>query len=616
MENDPKLEEVTGVQVEDALLKPTRQGFAQLRILNPSGFTQSIEEGFVLGEAVEATIVSSKNESQEGCGSEAVLLAGVRNAQEGPMDSELFKRVMSVEQEPVRKRKLMEQLEEPHLPEPEKSRLCEFLADHHEAFSLEEGERGETDLIQMEIDTGSAPPKKQPVRRMPFAVRQEVATQLKKMQKYGVIQPSKSPWASPVVLVRKWDSLHRFCMDYRGLNAVTKADTFPLPRINNLLDQLGNSRYFSTLDLASGFWQIRVHPHSQEKTAFITPQGLFEFRVMPFSLTNAPAIFQRLMEEVLRGINPESGPDFVSAYIDDILVFSSTLEEHLAHLELVMKRLEEVGLKLRPTKYRFACEEVEYLGHVITPKGLKPNPRLIAAIREFPVPSSIPDVRRFLGLASYYRRFIPRFVKIAQSLYQLTCKGASFSWPEDRCSAFENLRTRLSEAPVLAYPSFEEDFTLETDASIQGLGAVLSQPQEDRKLHPVAFASRALNPQEKNYAIAELETLAVVWAVTHFHHYLYGHQVTVYTDHGAVKAVLETPNPLGKHARWWTRVYGSGVKEVQVVYRAGKENTAADALSRSPQAAAPVKGIAEDDFQIAAMSVSKTKGTEPLATSV
>ena len=159
-----------------------------------------------------------------------------------------------------------------------------------------------------------------------------------------------------------------------------KADTFPLPRINDLLDQLGKSRYFSTLDLASGFWQILVHPHSQEKTAFVTPQGLFEFRVMPFGLANAPAIFQRLMEEVLRGINSESGPNFVSAYIDDILVFSSTLKKYLAHLELVMKRFEEVGLKLKPTKCRFACEEVEHLGQVITPKGLKPNPRLIAAI--------------------------------------------------------------------------------------------------------------------------------------------------------------------------------------------------------------------------------------------
>ena len=187
---------------------------------------------------------------------------------------------------------------------------------------------------------------------------------------------------------------------------MTKADTFPLPRIEDLLDQLGKSRFFSTLDMALGFWQIRVHPQSQENTAFVAPQGLFEFRVMPFGLTNAPAVFQRLMGEVVRGINPESGPDF---YIDDILVFSSTLKEHLAHLQLAMKRLEEVGLKLKPTKCCFACEEVEYLGHVITPKGLKTNPRLVDAVREFSVPSSISDVRRFLGLASYYRRFIPRF---------------------------------------------------------------------------------------------------------------------------------------------------------------------------------------------------------------
>ena len=203
---------------------------------------------------------------------------------------------------------------------------------------------------------------------------------------------------------------------------------------------------------------------------------------------------------------------------------------------------------------------------------------------------------------------------IAQPLYQLTCKGVTFSWSEDCCSAFENLRTRLVKTPVLAYPSFDQDFILETDASIQGLGAVLSQHQEDGKLHPIAFASRALDPQEKNYAITELETLAVVWAITHFHHYLYRHRVTVYTDHAAVKAVLETSNPSGKYARWWTRVYGRGVKEVQIIYCAGKENIAADALSRSPQAAAPVKGIAEDDFQISTVSVSKTKATKPLST--
>ena len=274
-------------------------------------------------------------------------------------------------------------LGEPDLPTPEKKLLCQFLTENHLAFSLEKGERGETDLIQMEIDTGDATPRKQPVRRMPFAARSEVARQLKDMQENGVIQASKSPWSSPVVLVQKKDGSLRFCVDYRELNSVTKADTFPLPRIDDLLDQLGKAKYFSTLDLASGFWQIRMHPQSQEKTAFSTPQGLYEFRVMPFGLTDAPSVFQRLIQQVLMGLNPESGTSFVAAYIDDILVFSTTIQEHLRHLQLVLERLQKVGLKLKPAKCRFARKEVEYLGHIITPDGLKPNPSLVSAVREF-----------------------------------------------------------------------------------------------------------------------------------------------------------------------------------------------------------------------------------------
>ena len=201
-----------------------------------------------------------------------------------------------------------------------------------------------------------------------------------------MIQPSNSPWASPVVLVRKKDGTHRFCVNYWELNSVTRADTFPLPRIDDLLDQLGKSAYFSTLDLATGYWQIRVHPNSQEKTAFVTPQGLYEFRVMPFGLTNAPAVFQRLMQYVLMGLNPEEGPDFVAVYIDDILVFSRTLEDHIHHLRLVFERLVETGLKLKPAKCHFVRKEVEYLGHIITPQSLQTNPRLVAAVQEFPIP--------------------------------------------------------------------------------------------------------------------------------------------------------------------------------------------------------------------------------------
>ena len=352
------------------------------------------------------------------------------------------------------------------------------------AFSLDPDERGETGLVQMEMDTGDASPKRQPVRRMPFPVRQEVAKQLKSMQGSGVIRPSASPWASPVVMVRKKDGSHRFCIDYRRLNAVTKPDLYPLPRIDDLLDQLGRSHFFSTLDLAAGYWQIRVHPNSIEKTAFI----------------------------------------------DDILVFSRTLTEHLQHLRLVIERLQKAGLKLKPAKCHFVCKEVEYLGHFITPDGLKPNPRLVTAVKEFPVPRNAREVRQFLGLSSYYRRFIPLFAKIARPLHELTRNGAEFVWNRECQAAFDTLAGKLVQAPVLAYPSFDKAFTLETDASIEGIGAVLSQPQDDGQLHPIAYASRALSPQERKYAITELETLAVVWTISHFHSYLYGHSVTVFTD--------------------------------------------------------------------------------------
>ena len=303
------------------------------------------------------------------------------------------------------------------------------------------------------------------------------------------------------------------------------------------------------------------------------------------------------------GLNPESGTSFVAAYIDDILVFSTTIQEHLRHLQLVLERLQQVGLKLKPAKCRFARKEVEYLGHIITPDGLKPNPSLVSAVREFPVPTCLKELRRFLGLASYYRRFIPKFASVAQPLHHLTGKGVPFEMTEAAASAFEELKEKLTTSPVLAYPSFNQDFILETDASISGLGAVLAQIQSDSKPHPIAYASRSLSPSEKNYSVTELETLAVVWAMSHFHYYLYGHNVMVYTDHTAVKAVLDTPNPTGKHARWWTRVYGKGVKEVQIVYRAGKDNKSADALSRAPQDPALLPDDSKDILQVSTVSV-------------
>ena len=584
VEPTPTLKTEMGIVMEDSLLNPAASGLAQVVLMNSTGFTQLIEAGTELGTGEAATIVEPAAENDD-----ITSLCNINKLSSGATD---------------RKRRdlLLEYVGQPDLPESERTKLIELIQNHHELFALEEGERGQTDLVEMEIDTGDSHPIKQPARRMPFAVRREVARQVQKMQESGIVVPSNSPWSSPVVMVRKKDGTHRFCVDYRRLNATTKADQFPIPRTDDLLDQLGKSKYFSTLDLASGYWQIPVHPDSQAKTAFTTPSGLYEFKVMPFGLTNAPAVFQRLMQRVLMGLNPPEGPDMVTVYIDDILVFSRTLDEHLQHLQSVLQRLKQAGLKLNPQKCHFITQEVEYLGHIITPDGLKTNPRLVEAVVNFPTPKSVQQVRQFLGLSSFYRRFIPNFAKIAQPLHTLTRKSVQFVWDSDCQTAFDHLKQKLTQAPILSYPSFDHPYILETDASIQGLGAILSQEQDGR-IHPVAYASRSLSPQERNYGITELETLAVVWAISHFKSYLYGNSVTVYTDHSAIKAILETPSPTGKHARWWTKVYGSGVNQVHIVHRSGKANTNADALSRNPLPQGPdaLETICEGEIQVAAI---------------
>ena len=344
VEHSAEVEESTGVVVVDALIEPKEDGLALLVVCNPAGCSCSLDQGTCLGEAVPAAM---------GMKPEANLPCSL------PLDdsSQPSPTIRKVDSISWQQQKLRRIAGAPELLSMEQGEdLLAMLCEHHDAFSLEEYERGETDSIEMEIHTGDAAPRKVPARRMPFAVRQEVAKQLRDMQQASVIQPSSSPWASPVVIVRKKDGTYCFCVDYRALNAVTKADTFPLPRVDDILDQLGDSRFFSTLDLASGYWQVRVDPGSMEKTAFVTPHGLYEFRVMPFGFTNGPAVFQRLMARVLSGLNPEDGPDFVSVYID-ILIFSWMLEEHLEHLRLVLQRILSAGLKLKPTKCHFCSRK-------------------------------------------------------------------------------------------------------------------------------------------------------------------------------------------------------------------------------------------------------------------
>lgn len=328
------------------------------------------------------------------------------------------------------------------------------------------------------------------------------------MERLGVIRKSTSAWSSPVVLIPKKDGSYRFCVDYHKLNGVTKKDVYPLRRIDDIFDTLSGAKFFSTIDLAAGYWQIGLDPSTSAKSAFVTHRRLHEFVRMPFGMCNAPATFQRLMEVVLAGLLWKN----CFVYIDDVLVCSATFEEHLTHLEEVLSRLRQVGLRLKAKKCLFLRKEVSYLGHVVTRQGIKPDPAKTDKIRGYPAPTDVSQVRQFLGLASYYRRFVPEFAMIASPLHLLLKKDTAFDWTPECADAFVGLKAALIHAPVLAYPQFDSQhpFILETDASTKGLGAVLTQQQRDQKVHPIAFASRSLTAAETNYAITELETLGLV----------------------------------------------------------------------------------------------------------
>ena len=383
--------------------------------------------------------------------------------------------------------------------------------------------------------------------------------------------------ASPVVLGPKRDGSLRFCVDYIKLNAITSKDVFPLPRIDDILDTLGGTRYFTSLDLASEYWQIELDDDAHVKSAFTTYNGLYKFTRMPFGLCNAPATFQRVMQAVLVGLEAES----VFVYLDDILVASKSFSQHTKQLKVVFERLRAAGLRLKPGKCFFLRDKVTYLGHVISAKGIQPDPAKTRKVESFPVPTDITEVRQFFGLASYYRWFIPDFASVAAPLHTLTRENVPFEWITDCQAVFDQLKHLLISVPVLPYPQFGPDaeFILETDASGVGLGAVLSQEQEDGQMHPIAYASRALDTSERNYGITELETLAVVWAARHFRPYLLGHHTTVFTDHSAYVSVLTTARPSGKLARW-----AHTIQELNLTLKhcTGKLNANADALSRIP----------------------------------
>jgi hypothetical protein len=390
----------------------------------------------------------------------------------------------------------------------------------------------------------------------------------------GLIEPSDSPWASPVVLVTKKDGKKRLCLDYRRLNEVSVKDAYPLPRIDDSLDALGEAKYFSTLDLASGYWQVELDSDAREKSVFVTTSGLYAWNVLPFGLCNAPSTFERLMDSVLAGLRWET----LLVYLDDVVVYGHTIPESIERLVTVLERFRSAGLKLKPPKCHLFQKQVHYLGHVVSSDGIHTDPSKIDAVRDWPIPATQTQVRSFLGLASYYRRFIRGFADIAAPLHRLTQKSAKFEWNQECDEAFGKLKEGLISAPVLAYPRAEGQFILDTDASNFAIGCVLSQEQDGEE-KVIAYGSKSLSKPERNYCVTRRELLAIVEFVQKYRHYLGGRRVKVRTDHGSLRWLSRFKNPDGQLARWLEALSSF---DLDLEYRPGKRHQNADGLSRKP----------------------------------
>jgi transposase InsO family protein len=361
------------------------------------------------------------------------------------------------------------------------------------------------------------------------------------------------------------------------VNSLTIKDSYPLPRIDDSLDSLrgtSGERWFSTMDLASGYWQVGMDPADAEKTAFVTHEGLFQFKVMPFGLCNAPATFERLMESVLAGLHWK----ICLVYLDDIITFSDSFSGHLTNLAAILERLHSAGLKLHPGKCSFFRHEVKYLGHVVTKHGISTDPDKTAAIQKWPQPRNVHEVRCFLGTCSYYRRFIRNFADLARPLHQLTRKDVPFIWTEECTAAFGSLKTALQSPPVLAYPTREGEYILDTDASAFAISGVLSQMQDGEE-HVISYFSQGLTKEERRYCVTRRELLAVVKSVKHFHSYLYGICFTVRTDHSSLQWLLRFKNPEDQLARWFEML---GTYNFTIQFRPGRLHGNADGLSRIP----------------------------------
>ena len=460
------------------------------------------------------------------------------------------------------------------LTEAQRKQMCGLVYKNKDVFVGPDGKLGLTKVVKHSITLNDNVPIKCRPYRAPLTQRKIIEEELDRMLDAGLIESSDSPYASPVVLVTKKDGSPRFCVDYRGLNAKSVKNSWPIPNINDCLDCLSGGRYFSTLDLASGYHQCEIEEADRHKTAFVTHKGLFHFNVLAFGLCNAPATFENMMEKVLKGLQWER----CIVYLDDVITYGCSFESALHNLQLVLDRFRAANLKLKSKKCFLFQRSVSFLGHLITPEGVQCEESKIEAVKNWPQPRDATEVRSFLGLANYYRKFVKSFAHIAAPLTALTKKGAAFAWTNECQMAFETLKAKLTEAPILAYPSHNPDdmFVLDCDASDLAVSGVLSQVQNGTE-RVIAYGSKMLSNSQRAYCATYRELLAIHTFVKQYRHYLLGVRFKLRTDHYSLQWLMNFKSAEGLVGRW---IMALQPYDMSIEHRSGAKHGNADGLSR------------------------------------
>jgi hypothetical protein len=449
-----------------------------------------------------------------------------------------------------------------------------MLEQYQDVFAWNKGELGCCTVGEHVIDTQGFPPCRAAPGKLSYWEEAEVKRQIDALVELGKMKPSNSEYACRVTLHVKKDGSRRFCGDYRPLNAQIRRDSFPMPLVEDVIDQLGDSAWFTALDLQSGFWQIRMAPEDVKKTALITKTGLYNWTVMPFGLKNATSTFTRIMSEVFR----ELGSKFLKVFVD----------EHLQHLRMVLCTLRGVNLKLNLNKCSFAAKSITFLGHVVSGDGTTPDPGKIEAVLHFPQPRTVTNVKSFLGLTGYYRKYVKGYACLAAPLFELTKKDADFVWSIGCQQAFQALKSVLTRAPILTRPDFKKELCLDVDWSPKGVGAILSQKVSALE-KVVAYASKGLSVAQKKFHPMEGECYALIWGIMHFRQYLYRSQFVVRTDHKPLEWLATVSDAHGRRGRWIDLLQDFNFR---IVHRPGVRHTNVDALSRNPVGMA----VEDDDF--------------------